>query len=302
MIKNYKKYIAGMFLCSTLFSCGEDPVLLKEQMIKKMKNQENSDDDEPENPTPQSDPKPSTNGDFVEQHFSFDIWKKVPNKEYAVPLNSNNENPSKSYWVSASNYGYAYAGAPDNNYPATELKNGYKGSGVKLVTKQKVGNLTAGSIYTGYIDTKSFVTKRNPPRFGQNWKGNEPVKIKFYYKYEIGKGKKYGNTKGKDFGGVKVILYEVTDAPKFYLDKHTLNKHERIVMKAYEKLENVSTWISKTAELKVINNKRYNVLDFKNKKYRLAIVFSSSARGSDGIGIVGSTLQIDEATLYSKKD
>ncbi len=302
MVKNYKKYVMGMLLCSTLFSCGEDPILLKEQMIEKMKNQESFDEDEPENPdpTPPSEPKPSPNGNFVEQYFSFDIWKKVSGQDYSVPLNSKTENPSKSYWVSASNYGYAYMKAPDKNYPATELKKGYKGSGINLVTKQKMGNLTAGSIYTGHIYTKSFVAKRNPTRFGQNWTGNEPVKIKYHYKYKTGKGKKYRTN--KDFGGVKVILYEVTDAPKFYLDKFTLNKHERIVMRAYEKIEDTSEWTSKTTELKVVNDKRYNALDFKNKKYRLAIVFSSSARGSDGIGIVGSNLQIDEVTLYSKKD
>ncbi len=307
MIKKYSKYLLAIVLFSMLFSCGDDPIELKERMIEYMKNHptpndNNGDDNPDDNPSDPENPDPNTpKEEFKTQYFNFDIWKKVSGKDYSVPLNNKTENSSKSYWVSASNFGYAYFGAPDKNYPATELKNGKKGSGVQLVTKEKIGNLVAGSIYSGHIYTKYFAVKKNPTRFGQNWKGNEPVKIKFYYQYKSGIGKKFGNIK-QDFGAIRAVLYEVTEDEKFYLDKYTLNKHKFIVMKAFEKLENTSKWTSKIAEFKVINNERYSSLDFKNKKYRLAIVFSSSSRGSEDTGIVGSTLKIDEVTLYSKKD
>ncbi len=294
-----------MLLCSTLFSCGgEDPIELKEQMIENRKSKpDNPDDgngDNPTEPTTPTDPKPTVDGNFVKQHFSFDIWKRVPSEDYFVPVNSSTEDPKKSYWVSASNYGYAYVNAPDNNYPVTRSKAGKKGSCVKLETKEKLGNLVAGAIYSGHIDTKYFSIRKNPARFGYNWKGNEPVKIDFFYQYNAGSMRKYGNIK-KDAGAVRAVLYEVTNNPKFYLDKYTFDNHKSIVMRAFSKLENASDWTSKTVKFEIINQERYNSLDFENKKYRLAIEFSSSVGGAKETGIVGSILKIDEVTLYSKK-
>ncbi len=347
MIKNYNKYVL-IVLLSVLFSCGDDPIEFKEQLIEwrkthKEENQEKEDsqdntDSEDTNDTTETSetdtkketntPKPSetdvnstnkpsnnegtttnttvpetpkVNEDLEVIHYNFDKWKRVNGKQYSVPVMNDNEDTDNSYWVSASNFGYAYSVAPSNKYPVSELNPSKNGSGIRIETKEKMGNLVGGSIYIGHIYQKSFIVKRNPARFGRKF-SKEPVKLQFFYQYQSGSKKTYPKNLRKDQGEVKAILYEVTENHNFYLDKYTVKNHDYKVLEVREALNPTNSWTEKTLKFKVVNKNRYANLDFKNKKYRLTIIFNSSIGGGKNTGIVGSVLKIDDVSLYTKKN
>ena len=49
-----------------------------------------------------------------------------------------------------------------------------------------------------------------------------------------------------------------------------------------------------------VDEARYEAVDFTTKKYRLALVFSSSFRGAEYIGAVGSELRLREVKLQDR--
>ncbi len=326
MIKTKSKYIL-IALISVLFSCGDDPLEFKEQLIEWKKTHEKKNKDNPdENPEEETPDTPDTDTDTPDDgnkdtdtttalgtgnndgnttekleviHYNFDTWKNVIGTKYSVPVMSPTENTKNSYWVSASNYGYKYANAK-GECPVTELSPSKKGSGIRMETKEALKNLVAGSLYIGHIQGDMMtMLKKNPTRFGRDF-DKEPVKLNFFYQYQTGIKKRY-HINGADKGEVRAILYEVTDNKNFYLDKYSVDKDDYKVLEARIILENQRDWKEETINFKVVNQKHYKALDFRKRKYRLTIMFSSSVGGGHNSGIVGSVLKIDEVSLYVKK-
>lgn len=327
---NYAKIslVLGISLSLILTGCYKnDPLKEKERELEALKNKTEQPKPKQEEPKPndnqgsqpQEDPKdnpnPGNNSDdkpkedpkqeepqkeeFVETTYSFELWGQVGKEPYSVPLLSANEDPTKSYWVSASNSGYKMAllGGQAKFYPSEALDQGYKGKGVHLRSIETFLAFVAGSLYTGVIDNKNIF---NPARFGQPCT-EEPVEISFYYQYKAGSDRVAGLEGQRDHGSVQGVLYEVTNKQD-YLDKASIKNDERIVSRAYTLLSDTQAgeWTKKTIKFEPVNTEAAKSIDFKTKKYRLSLILSSSARGDELKGADGSELLIDELTLKSK--
>ncbi len=312
----YIKLLACGVVLVVLSSCYQyDPIEAKERLLAGLKENPNPNGggEDPENPpiipepiNPPDNPdapddKPNKGESLIKVHFNFDKWVKKPDMPYFLPLTSDREDPSNTYWVSASNRGYTMFSSKLEDYPVLELKEGYKNSGVKLISRPPgvsvslVPKLLAGSLYAGRV--VGNITNTNPAEFGRPWP-YEPKQLKVYYKYKAGTKAINGLT-GQDKGSINAVLYDVT-YNKSYLDKESVKNDERIVLRAYKQVSDEANWKELTLDFKVINERLYKKLDVEKRKYRLALIFSSSAKGDVYIGALGSTLCVDELTVICK--
>ena len=106
----------------------------------------------------------------------------------------------------------------------------------------------------------------------------------------------------QDRASVSAVFYEVTEDDS-YLNGKTLQTDARIVAKGYVELAPttpVGEWQSYRLYLKPVDEARYAAVDMAKKKYRLALVFSSSFRGAEYIGAVGSELRLQQVTIKDR--
>lgn len=241
--------------------------------------------------------------EFITTLYDFSHWATVPRKKHTIPLLTANEDPAKSFWAAASNYGYDMAtifGAPVKGYPVEALPNGYKGQGVRLRTIKTTFALVAGALYSGRVN-EAGILSRNPTLFGQDCT-NEPIELSFYYQYKAGQDKVKGLPNERDQASVQGVLYEVTKN-NAHLDGKTIKNDPRIVSRTYMMLTDTQpgVWTEQSLKFAPVSEATGKSIDFKTKKYRLAIIFSSSAKGDELTGAHLSELLIDELTLKSKK-
>ena len=169
-------------------------------------------------------------------------------------------------------------------------------------------NVIAGALYTGQVDTKRLVEKPlESTLFGQPYSSGLPELVDFTYQYKAGEKVIHGQDKqvelpSEDRASVSVVFYEVTEDDS-YLNGKTLQTDARIVAKGYVELAPttpVGEWQSYRLYLKPVNEARYAAVDMAKKKYRLALVFSSSFRGAEYIGAVGSELRLQQVTIKDR--
>lgn len=256
-----------------------------------------------EEPKKPEEPEQPKEDEFLTTLYSFEHWTNAPKKKHTLPLNSADENPASSFWVSASNYGYDLAalfGGPVPGYPVEVLAAGYKGKGVRLRTIKASFALVAGALYSGKVNELGLIT-RNPTHFGQPCE-NEPLEMSFVYQYKAGAGKVAGLPNERDHASVQGVLYEVT-SNEAYLDSKTIKNDSRIVSRAYMLLSDTKAgeWTNQTIKFEPISEEAGKSIDFKTKKYRLSLIISSSAKGDELVGTHLSELHFDELTLKSKK-
>lgn len=244
--------------------------------------------------------------------FSFENWAKRTNSDqYELPIA---EDPfSPDFWTSASNIGYSLMPGKEVPYPVNEYKDGYKGSAVSIesrpgkITAGMGKYLVAGSLYSGEARVNKFLSKPlESTLFGQPIE-EIPVKLSGYYKYKSGPKYINGETDApypnkKDQGTIAVVFYEAPDLD-FFLDGNNLYTDKHII--AYKQHfvddSNWDEWTPFEIDIPVTNKDLYKSIDFLAKKYKIAIVFSSSRRGDQFLGAVGSLLLIDEITLTTEK-
>ena len=143
--------------------------------------------------------------------------------------------------------------------------------------------------------------------FGQPYSSGIPEIVDFTYQYKAGEKVIHGQYKkvelpSEDRAAVSAVFYEVTDDAS-YLNGVTLQTDARIVAKGYVELEPTTpadTWQTYRLRLTPVDEARYEAVDFTTKKYRLALVFSSSFRGAEYIGAVGSELRLREVKLQDR--
>ncbi|MDO4671691.1 MAG: PCMD domain-containing protein, partial [Porphyromonadaceae bacterium] len=167
--------------------------------------------------------------------------------------------------------------------------------------------LVAGSLYSGEARVNKFLSKPlESTLFGQPIE-EIPVKLSGYYKYKSGPKYINGETDApypnkKDQGTIAVVFYEAPDLD-FFLDGNNLYTDKHII--AYKQHfvddSNWDEWTPFEIDIPVTNKDLYKSIDFLAKKYKIAIVFSSSRRGDQFLGAVGSLLLIDEITLTTEK-
>lgn len=248
------------------------------------------------------------------QTFDFTRWIEVGKGAYRLPSIAPDEDAKNTYWASASNQGYTLLSSSPTDFPVVPLE--VNGEAQGAVIRSIKGfyffgfgtNVIAGALYTGQVDTKHLVA--NPLEstlFGQPYSSGLPELVDFTYQYKAGEKVIHGQDKqvelpSEDRASVSAVFYEVTDDAS-YLNGQTLQTDPRIVAKGYVELAPTTPageWQSYRLHLQPVDEARYAAVDMAKKKYRLALVFSSSFRGAEYIGAVGSELRLQQVTIKDR--
>lgn len=196
--------------------------------------------------------------------------------------------------------------APASDYPTSSTDAGYRGKGVVLTTRSTgaLGALfgkpiAAGNLFTGSFDfSQSFSNPLATTRFGTRV-NRIPLRFSGYYKYVPGATlqdqRQQAIAGERDQAVLYAVLYRNQDAEgnAVVLDGSNVQTSPLIV--GYANLGFLSEkreWTSFELPFTYTANVDEDALA--NYGYSLAIVASSSAKGAEFIGAVGSKLSIDE--------
>lgn len=223
--------------------------------------------------------------------YSFEEWGEQADKT----------NPDKMKWSSplpldelaTANNGVAYLKAFDftNKYNLSygtleEKEAGYKGTAAKLITQYTKG--------AGFGMAPSYTKK--------------PLYFKGAFKYKAGdnfvdgsdKNDVKENTGDKDQCGIYALLYEATNEKEeeVILDGNTITNSEYRVAIAQIKdgSDTEDKWVEFNEAFTYFEGKVYD----SSKKYKMAIVCSSSKAGDSFKGAVNSTLFVDELEIIGE--
>lgn len=188
---------------------------------------------------------------------------------------------------------------------------GFDGKGAKITTAYTKGGsmlgiaipvITSGSLFTGDFVVDAMNTL-NSTQFGIPY-FRKPTNVKGYFKYTPGENYYYcpdpdksneaaiDNTK-TDECSLCAVLYEVEDYSEF-LNGETIYTSNQIVAIAQQFAGNTPDYTA--FDLQLEYKKEYDP----TKKYRFAIIFSSSKDGAAFSGAEGSTLWIDEVEVINE--
>lgn len=157
--------------------------------------------------------------------------------------------------------------------------------------------ITSGSLFTGKFDILAAITdKLSSTKFGIAY-DKKPLRFKGYYKYTPGEkfidGTDVENIVTKDQTdecAIQAVLYEA-ETDDFTLTGHDINNSDkRVAVAALSDGTAKAAWTSFDIPFTWLEGKTYDPA----KKYKLAIVCSSSKEGDAFKGAGGSTLLIDE--------
>lgn len=227
--------------------------------------------------------------------FSFDEWETKGNAEYPMPrdlLASSLEGASM----------LAFLGVKDLPlYKSTDDKvAGAAAARLVTMNTSEIANslipaITSGSVFTGKF--KLDISDRlNSTKFGIAY-DKKPLRFKGYYKYTPGEkfidGTDVENIVTKDQTdecAIQAVLYEA-ETDDFTLTGHDINDSDkRVAVAALSDGTAKAAWTSFDIPFTWLEGKTYDPA----KKYKLAIVCSSSKEGDLFQGAGGSTLLIDE--------
>jgi hypothetical protein len=193
-------------------------------------------------------------------------------------------------------------------YPTFSVNDGYKGKGVKMVTRGTgpLGNMMGSPIAAGnlYLGTFNFTFPAiKSTRFGIPYSTgiNVPTSFKGYFKYEAGEHytvtSKDGSTYTKDAWDAYAIIFEKGSNPKkeFLAGDHKFQDPRMVAVARLDNKDRIETnkWTKFDIPFEIVKGKTFD----NKKEYMIAIVFSSSVEGDKFNGAIGSTLYIDEVEL-----
>lgn len=199
--------------------------------------------------------------------------------------------------------------AKPDEYPTTPYEQGMNGKAVKLTTRSTgpLGELVnmrlaAGNLFLGKFDvSKSLTSTMQATRFGIPV-AQKPVCFMGVYQYSPGKvfqGRDGKPVEGRtDTGNIYAILYKNTDenGKSVVLSGDNVMTSPLIVAKAIiNKVEVTSEWTPfqiPFTYLEDIDRDRLAAYG-----YNLAIVFTSSDRGANFEGAIGSTMLVDNVKI-----
>lgn len=193
---------------------------------------------------------------------------------------------------------------------------GQSGKGAKISTAYTTGMpspmpglfpaipaITSGSLFLGDFVVDALNTL-NSTQFGIPY-FEKPVSVKGYFKYKPGEKYYYcedpKNNSNKavedptktDQCALSAVLYEVSNYDEF-LNGETIFNSNKIV--AFAQIINSKQDSFKEFELKLDYKKNYD----SSKKYRFAVIFSSSKDGDKFCGAGGSELIVDEVEITNE--
>lgn len=257
--------------------------------------------------------------------YNFENFELNDRKKYQVFYNviDNKGDHFKQYIWASGNAGYSLTGVAKTpeDYPTVSIAEGYVGKGVKLETKS-TGNfgaavgmpIAAGNLFIGSFDVSNAMSDAlKATLFGLPFT-KEPVSFTGYYKYKkgpvyaiVGKDGKPLPAAGEDCCDIYAVLYESAGLEKNSLNGSDVLNSDHIVALARldkPKVHDYNTDLGKVNyekfELGFDYKQNFDKAKARNYEYNLAVVFTSSVKGADFFGAVGSTLYVDEVKVICK--
>ncbi|EKB04463.1 PCMD domain-containing protein [Myroides odoratimimus] len=280
----------------------------------------------------------STQYNFDNYEFQLDERGR-PEKWYSFfELDDNN---TKTFpWANANpSFSLTAGGKTADQYPTTVEINGYDGSALKVQT-ESTGMLgamfgkpiAAGNMFLGSYDPGpafdnplltlqlgipfnkipvSIIGKINyvaGPRNQTNKDGSikldkegKPLYEKVYIN-----GKEVNKDELKDQFDIYAIFFEnELEGQPFHLDGTNKFTHPNIIAIAridQTKTSNTNGWTSFSIPFKTLENKKIDSELLKNNKYSITILSTSSYKGDDFTGAIGSTLLVDNLEIIYEKN
>ncbi|MDY6121618.1 MAG: PCMD domain-containing protein [Porphyromonas sp.] len=238
--------------------------------------------------------------------FDFESWRKL--HQYEIPTAPQPFDPD--FWTSGSNEGFKLIPGKQLPYPVSRLDNSIKGKGVRIQSRPGAvflgmgSHLVAGSMYSGSVNTAQLVSKPlESNHFGRIFPFR-PLSVRGYYRYIAGEKFIDGTPKGggkelpgnMDKGVIAAVFYEVNSKEET-LDGSNLYTSGKIVAIGKMELGNTDGWQHFNFALSPVSAEKYKEINLQLKKYKLALIFSSSYLGDLYQGAIGSTLDIDEIEI-----
>lgn len=244
----------------------------------------------------------------------FEFFETTEGKEGLIRQN---------IWASG-NAGFSLTGAgstPDD-FPTVSVVNGKEGMGVRLETKSTgpFGQIAkmpiaAGNLFIGSFDVANALNDAmKATRFGLAF-GKKPVELKGYYKYKRGAQltdvAADGDTlhiAGEDTFDIYAVLYKSEGLEEVTLDGDNVLSSKNII--ALARVDNTQHVNPPGTDLNNVEYTPFSVkFDYEDKatpfneeearayKYNLTVVFTSSVRGAEFVGAIGSVLYVDEVEV-----
>lgn len=238
--------------------------------------------------------------------YNMNNWITPEEKEFQEPVNMATSNAAADFFpLSGGIIGHPELTATP--YPVTQ-----DGDAAKIITRDTYGGyaiiavvpkVTAGTLFNGAFELNATAPLKST-RFGEAYRGTkEPLTFKFTYKYAP--GTKFYNTiitgsgmatkvtselvpDKTDECSLTAYLYEV-DSHEDYLDGTNINNSDKVILKAAFNGGIQDSFIEKTINFKSTGKGSF---DPANKKYKIAIVCSSSKEGDAYKGAPESTLWV----------
>ncbi len=255
-----------------------------------------------------------------EEHKTYvyvDTWTGEVSYKFDI-MYEPRENADTLFW-SSGNPGFMIANseAPAVDYPTAHCDTGYVGKGVKLVTRSTgalgamFGSpIAAGNLFLGKFEINMGNTLLST-HFGEGVPcAKDPLAVSGWYRYKRGAqmtDKKNKPIEGEDNFDIYASFFEPTEGVP-YLDgtnvKDTTSKSTTIIkfgqVPEDQKIAD-GEWHQFWFMLDQVSGKTIDEKKLRDGKYAITIVLSSSERGAEFIGAVGSTLYADELELYYKE-
>lgn len=252
-------------------------------------------------------------GDISRNDFSNWVEEDTENHFYKPAVNWATSNPGVTMIIATGSWmGVNYEGGAI----VMPEENGYTGKGAKIVTADTKGGasimpglfpsipkITSGSLFTGNFDVTDVTNPLKSTQFGIPY-FQKPLHVKGYFKYTPGeeyhhcpdpqKSEVTEVVPGKrDECALSAVLYEVDNFADF-LHGENIFTSDKIVAIAQQFSGEVKDYTA--FDLELVYRKEYDPA----KKYRFAVIFSSSKDGDKFSGAPGSTLYIDEVEVVNE--
>ena len=233
--------------------------------------------------------------------YTFDEWTtdlfSLTRVEYPTPAESG---------IATSNGGAGFfnSGTSKLGFPVVEDENGYSGSAAKLITLDSrsqmsgIAAITSGSLFTGQFVFDLLGALNNPltlTKFGIVYT-KKPLYFKGVYKYTPGTN--YIDGSGdetvdgldiEDQCSIQAVLYEISSEDETLTGVDINTSDKRVAIAALADGSAKADWTEFNIAFEYLEGKSYDP----SKKYKMAIVCSSSKDGDKFKGAANSTLWID---------
>lgn len=232
------------------------------------------------------------------QIYDFENWKT---SKYSTPVGWATCNPAVNLIIAANNINFS---GPYPVNPTTDAKSGK--SAIEMVSLdteggklmgQEVPKITAATAFLGEFNVFAGIEGAlKTTKFGIAY-AQKPIKVKGVYKYKAGEVF-YDNTTisttEKDSLAISAVLYEVANKTES-LDGSNIYTSDKIVAKKMFASGETKTEYT-PFELVLDYEKEYDPA----KKYKFAIILSSSKNGAAYKAAAGSTLIVDDIEVFAE--